>query len=262
MNPKSILFLILSFTAIDVSAQNQTNMLTLENLNSSENVIIAKDSLARFVCKLEGLKKGKSKVRIMHYGDSHIAMANLIDRLYDNLSAAFTSPKWKRWLHFSFKRPIVYLNKGVSGSQFQILLEKEADVLKDIEKAKPDLVIFSFGSNESYKGDFDSLAYAKEVTSFIQKIYMISTRTEILFTTCPDTRYKNQVPPNTLVINRILKQVATETNAALWDLNTIMGGFASNAQWVQEKLGHEDQLHFTVAGYQLQADLLFNALLK
>ena len=53
--------------------------------------------------------------------------------------------------------------------------------------------------------------------------------------------------------------LSKEYNAAYWDLFGVMGGLNSIRLWEYEGLAKRDKVHFTPAGYVLQADLLFKA---
>ena len=57
-----------------------------------------------------------------------------------------------------------------------------------------------------------------------------------------------------------MEKLAVEYHAAYWDLFEIMGGLNSVKMWNYEGLAKRDMLHFTPAGYVLQADMLFKAL--
>jgi hypothetical protein len=252
------IFLVFSKTLF---SQMDTNKISKESLNTEVNIIKSGTSLSRFTEKLKGLKKGKSNIQIMHYGDSHIAMGHFSGRFLSHLQQEFSSTKLQRWLHFSFKNPIRYHNKGVGGSQYMVLFEKRQEVLDDITEVQPDLIIFSFGTNESYKPGFDSTKNAIEIKRFIEDVKKLSPKTELLFSTSPDTHLQYNFPPHADAINSIVKTIATESNGAIWDLNQLMGK-NSMSTWIDQKLGHVDRLHFTIEGYQLHGDLLFLALMK
>jgi lysophospholipase L1-like esterase len=48
----------------------------------------------------------------------------------------------------------------------------------------------------------------------------------------------------------------------VWDLYGVMGEEGSVHDWLNNGLIKKDRLHFTVTGYQLIADLLFEAIMK
>ena len=59
-----------------------------------------------------------------------------------------------------------------------------------------------------------------------------------------------------------MKVAEKHSNVAFWDLRSIMGGKNSVLNWFKLKLAATDKLHYTKAGYELQAQLLIKALLN
>ena len=74
-------------------------------------------------------------------------------------------------------------------------------------------------------------------------------------------RKKYEVNPNGLLAEEAFLELGQQHNAAVWDFFDIMGGLKSMATWEKEGLAQKDKVHFTVAGYSLIGDLLFNALM-
>jgi lysophospholipase L1-like esterase len=58
----------------------------------------------------------------------------------------------------------------------------------------------------------------------------------------------------------ILKEYCKKNNLAYWDFYEIMGGYNSVYNWYLSGLSQYDHIHFTNAGYQLQAKLLYDAI--
>ena len=84
-----------------------------------------------------------------------------------------------------------------------------------------------------------------------------------MLTSPPDSRSKNREPVSLPAIQQIFSEIAeTQNNVAYWDLRSIMGGENSVNNWLKYKLAENDKLHYTKAGYDLQAQLLIKALLK
>jgi lysophospholipase L1-like esterase len=59
-----------------------------------------------------------------------------------------------------------------------------------------------------------------------------------------------------------LTELASDFETARWDLYEVMGGRGAMQYWVEAELGYVDYIHFTQLGYELQADLLYTALMK
>jgi len=163
----------------------------------------------------------------------------------------------------SQKQGVQYHQCGVVGAQFLNLIKNSSILFSQLKSLKPDLIIFSYGSNESYSETFDSKEYFKEISNFIKNLRQEIPQVEFLITTTPDTRSKNEFPKYTKAINNILTQIAKNSNSALWDLNSIMGGDSSMQIWYENELANKDKLHFVKSGYNLQGNLFslafFNA---
>jgi len=63
------------------------------------------------------------------------------------------------------------------------------------------------------------------------------------------------------VLRDVIFEIARETDCAVWDFYTIMGGAKSIQQWYKRGLVAKDKLHFDKAGYIIQGDLLSDALI-
>ena len=153
------------------------------------------------------------------------------------------------------RRGIAYHHCGVVGAQFTHLIEKAPWAIEQIAHLKPDIVIFSFGTNESYNEKYDSAAYSKSVQKFLSELVLASPQTAIIITTAPDTRSRNLIPPNQISVNNQLKTLAKNSHLTLYDLNATMGGWGSMNLWYKNKLTLADKLHFTASGYALQGKL-------
>jgi hypothetical protein len=162
-------------------------------------------------------------------------------------------------LEFIQEQGLVYQQCGVVGAQFTHLLPYSADILSMLEWQKPSVVVFSYGTNESY-GSLDSLRYQQKISAFIQSIKTALPQTAILITNAPDTRSAGKTPKSELLVNRCLDRIAKETKVAYYDVNRAMGGWGSQALWQANDLFLKDQLHFNKKGATLIGSLISHAL--
>lgn len=153
---------------------------------------------------------------------------------------------------------IDYQDLGVAGAQFTHLKSRENVALDQIELLKPDLLICSFGTNEAYNANWNPATYRQAVAEFMQDVKSKSPETVFLFTSPPDTRSQKRIPK----FQQEVVQTLSELPAAYYDLNQVMGGFGSSADWVKNGCFLKDQLHLTKEGYQLQAKLFVLSLFK
>lgn len=171
-----------------------------------------------------------------------------------------------RFHGISFDRPkptgVQYHHCGVVGAQFPYFVKNAKLAVAQLAALKPDLIVFSYGSNESYMPNFDPKQYEGGIEQAMKAIRAAVPDVNFLFTTTPDTRAGNKTPPHTVAINKSLRSLAERNKAALWDLYTIMGGDNSVRYWVTKGLARTDKLHFTRAGYKLMGDLFALAFLE
>ncbi|MHA8093580.1 GDSL-type esterase/lipase family protein [Aquirufa lenticrescens] len=153
---------------------------------------------------------------------------------------------------------IDYQDLGVAGAQFTHLKSRGNVDLDQIELLKPDLLICSFGTNEAYNANWNLATYRQALVEFMQDVKSKSPGTVFLFTSPPDTRSQKRVPK----FQQEVVQTLSDLPAAYYDLNQVMGGFGSSAEWVKNGCFLKDQLHFTKEGYQIQAKLFVLALFK
>lgn len=186
-----------------------------------------------------------------------------------NISFRFKKSTNKAGFHFLFHgisfggdSGLVYNRCGVVGATFLQLAAQQDFTLEHLRYLKPDLILFSYGSNESYNTGLDMKVYAGTVSSFIDELQDAFPETDIVITSPPDTRAGNRFPVNTQPITDSLRVICERQNCAFWDLHGIMGGDKSIYFWLNNSLARKDKLHFTKAGYELQGNLFSEALLN
>ncbi len=160
------------------------------------------------------------------------------------------------------KYGVNYHHCGVVGAQFTHLINKAPWSIEQIAHLNPDLIIFSFGTNEAYNDGLDTSYYKSSIIKFMQDLEIASPKTTFIFTTAPDTRSQNRIPSNQIIVNNILKRIATNGNYSIFDLNEAMGGWGSIYTWYNKGLTLKDKLHFTEQGYSLQGNLFTLSLLE
>jgi lysophospholipase L1-like esterase len=60
----------------------------------------------------------------------------------------------------------------------------------------------------------------------------------------------------------VILDYAKENGIAVYDWYAVAGGAGSSTKWVTNQLLSKDRVHKSVAGYQLQGDLMSRALLQ
>ena len=160
------------------------------------------------------------------------------------------------------KYGVNYHHCGVVGAQFTHLINNAPWSIEQIAHLNPDLIIFSFGTNEAYNKDLDTSFYKSSIIKFMQDLEIASPKTAFIFTTAPDTRSQNRIPSNQIIVNSLIKKIADNGNYSIFDLNEAMGGWGSIYSWFKKGLTLKDKLHFTEQGYLLHGNLFTLSLLE
>ena len=129
--------------------------------------------------------------------------------------------------------------------------------------AVPDLVILGIGINDSYmpEDDFSPEEYEDNYRRLLNIFRRVNPDVQFLFLTNNDSYYKRRFPnANVYKVRKSMEKLAAEYGAAYWDFFAVMGGYNSIRMWEYEGLAKHDLIHFTPAGYVLQADLLFKSI--
>ncbi len=157
---------------------------------------------------------------------------------------------------------LVYNAIGVNGASVPSYL-RCALMENQLRSINPDLVIFGIGINDAYQptSSFNVSQFEMNYDSLIQQILHVNPYANFLFLTNNDSYYKRRnANRNALGVREGMINLAKKYDGAVWDLFEIMGGLNSIRTWEQAGLAKSDKIHFTSAGYTLQADLLFYSL--
>jgi lysophospholipase L1-like esterase len=156
---------------------------------------------------------------------------------------------------------ILYNTAGVGAAQL-VNFTRTSAFIEQAAALKPDLIIFSLGTNESYSKWFDTLGYQQLIESTVARLKELLPTVRFIFTTPPDIVYKYQYPKYMQPVCRAFKRASINANFATWDLNAVMGGPGSMNQWHSNMLAQNDHIHFRSTGYALQGNLFLSAFLK
>lgn len=159
-------------------------------------------------------------------------------------------------------RGIDYNTFGVSGGQYKYFTKNTPLLAEQLEAIRPELMIVSLGSNDSYDKTWTKETYKAMVIDFVKTLKKASPDTEIILTTPPDTRYKNSKPASGTIVNQSIIEAGKQLKCTVWDFYTVMGGFDSYSKWKKKKYANKDGLHLSTDGYHLQGQLFNLALAK
>lgn len=157
---------------------------------------------------------------------------------------------------------INYNTFGVSGGQYKFLAENAPRMMEQMEAFKPDLLIISLGTNDAYLKDLTAESFTQMLTNLIQSLKKVSTKTEFILTTPPDTEFNKSKPISREIVIQGILNAGKSAHCAVWNFNEAMGGENTFKKWQKMKLANKDGLHFNPAGYYLQGQLFNVALAK
>jgi lysophospholipase L1-like esterase len=161
------------------------------------------------------------------------------------------------------QKGVIYNSFGVAGARYKDYFQTEL-FAQQLPLLKPDLLIISLGTNESFDPNYSD----KEFENILDSMFRIvqGLKTAVLITG-PSECYRmvSKLPAKNQkieTINQILRQKCQQFGFAFWDLSIAMGGEGSMLKWKEAGLVNNDHIHFLKKGYNLQGKLLFEAINK
>ena len=195
-------------------------------------------------------KKSNAILRVLHVGDSHIRGHILPRTAGDSLQQVVGR--------------LTYTDMGINGATCETFSTPEK--ILDIQVERPDLLILSFGTNESHGRGYNALRHYQQMDAFVRMLRTAMPGVPILMTTPPGAfqgRRSNSPNPRNTVAVQTIHRFAHDNGLAVWDMYTIVGGARRAAlNWRSANMIRPDGVHFTVEGYTLQGWLLYQAIIK
>lgn len=155
---------------------------------------------------------------------------------------------------------ILYHSIGVNGATFYHY-NTASRFFDQAAILDADLVLVSLGTNESVGSGLTTENFSSEANTFFTNVRDKFPKASVLITTNPAVlKKKLDNKPGNDIIKSVLVKLAEEHGFAIWDLQEVMGG--SIKPWQNVSMAQQDGVHFTRQGYELLANLLFNAIMK
>mgnify|MGYP001040652154 CR=1 FL=1 len=219
------------------------------------------DSLGILAPVLEHLRlvqNGSSEdtVRIVHIGDSHIR-----GHIFPRTTGARLTETFGA---------ISYTDMGVNGAT--CLTFTHPDRIAAIAALKPELLILSFGTNESHNRRYNTLLHYRQMDELVRMLRDSLPSVPLLMTTPPGSydsfrksrrRRTYSINPRTAIAVETMRRFADDNGLAVWDMYEAVGGRQRAClNWQEAKLMRPDHVHYLPEGYVLQGELFYQALLK
>ena len=208
--------------------------------------------------RLRQVRAGLSEdtVRILHIGDSHIR-----GHIYPQTTGTLLKETFGA---------VSYTDMGVNGAT--CLTFTHPGRIADIVALKPELLILSFGTNESHNRRYNVNLHYNQMDEFIKLLRDSLPNTPILLTTPPGSyesfrqrRRKRTyaINPRTVTAAETIRRYAKDHRLLVWDMYDVVGGKRrACTNWTEAKLMRPDHVHYLPEGYILQGNLLYQAFIQ
>lgn len=208
--------------------------------------------------KLRLLRLGSvaDTVRVVHIGDSHIRGHIFPRTAGEVLQSAFGA--------------LSYTDMGINGA-FCFTFTRP-DRIERVAALKPDLLILSFGTNESHNRRYNAMLHRRQMDDLVRLLRDRLPGVPMLMTTPPGSydsfrqrrrRRTFTINPRTAIAVQAIREYADENGLAVWDMYNILGGTRRAClNWTEAGLMRPDHVHYMPEGYELQGRLFGEALLK
>lgn len=156
---------------------------------------------------------------------------------------------------------LIYHNIGVNGAKFSDY-NKYPLFFEQISALKPDLVILSLGTNESFD-KMESADYIAQLKKFLENLRQHNPKINILVVTPPPSLF-NRRNENRFVQNYAdaIIELSSVSNFAVWDLYSLLGGHIGVSSQISKGNLGADRVHYTKQGYEMQGKLLAEAIIN
>lgn len=200
----------------------------------------------------------------------HDGSGYYVDRMSSMASATITidNPTGARFIlrgiePLSSQEGVInYYSSGINGASTLSWLRCEY-LDSDLMRLKPDLVILGIGINDAAipADKFDPEKFQSRYRRILDKVRKANPNAMMLFITNNDTYLKGMPNTNAVRVREAFVELAREYGGCVWDCYGVMGGMGSSTRWRNADLMAKDRIHFSRKGYELCADLMFDALI-
>lgn len=219
------------------------------------------DSIALLAPVFERLRRVRAElsedtVRIVHIGDSHVR-----GHIYPRTTGALLAEAFNA---------VSYTDMGVNGATCLTFIDPER--IADIVALKPELLILSFGTNESHSRGYNAGAHYNQIDEFVSLLRDKLPGVAILLTTPPGSyesfrqrrrRRTYAVNPRTALAAETIRRYAKSHRLLVWDMYDVVGGRKrACTNWLEASLMRPDHVHYLPEGYILQGNLLYQAFIQ
>ena len=146
------------------------------------------------------------------------------------------------------------------------------DRITEIAALKPELLILSFGTNESHNRRYNINVHYNQMDELVKLLRDSLPNIPILLTTPPGSyesfrqrrrRRTYAINPRTATAAETIRRYAKDHRLLVWDMYDVVGGRRrACTNWTEANLMRPDHVHYLPEGYILQGNLLYQALIQ
>jgi lysophospholipase L1-like esterase len=156
---------------------------------------------------------------------------------------------------------MLYHTVGVNGAKFKHFAAA-TELHRQSRKLNPDLVIISLGTNDAGEFPSQDAGRINHIINLIEGIRKFNPQASFLLTTVPGHfRNGNKKHPGIELVNTAIQNIASAQHIPVFDLYEAGGGKNFASRWAKRDLIQPDGIHFTKEGYELQGEMLFQAII-
>lgn len=174
-------------------------------------------------------------LRVVHIGDSHVS------------SKIFPRATHSR-LRQRFPNKVSYQMVAKPGAYLADFLNQQT--LNRVAAMKPNLLVVSIGTNESYAPNFNQAKFRADLRRFMAMYSPVCPA--VVFSTPPGSYKNGQINPKGKLVADIQKEMAGPLNYWVYDLY----GAAGPAYWRNGGMMDGRGVHFNVRGYSQHGMML------
>lgn len=154
---------------------------------------------------------------------------------------------------------VIYHSIGVNGAKLSDY-NKYPLFFKQLPILSPDLVILSFGTNESF-GKMSDTEYMFQLREFVKNVQNLNPNAIVLVMTPPPSMFRRR-NTNTYV-SSYSEALMSLTNLPVWDLYSRMGGASGiRTKGQYASMIARDKVHYTSSGYVAQGSMFASDFLE
>ena len=248
------------------------NSMSASFQNVGRDTLVNAAALDPFFAKL---CQGTEPVRVVQLGDSHVRGHVFPVAVRHTLEAAWGSQAVYPD-EINYRTTAIARETGAPGLVYHAIGQNGAtaadfcttEKMDQMAALHPDLIILSFGTNESHNRRYDAVEHYAQLDALLTLLRHYAPDATVMLTTPPGayvraSRRRRIINPRTeKTVNTILA-FGERNGLAVWDLYNIAGGSKRAClNWKNNRLMQRDQVHYTHQGYTIQGNLLGEALLN